>query len=413
MKRSFPALILFCCFSYFLSSQNLQVSTLMNLDASGGVTFGPDGNLHVSDFGPALGQASVNTKVYRIEYGTWEVEVFAQGFSGASGATFDSQGNFYQSNPSGGRVSRVSADGSLDLNWVTTGLSAPIGIIADENDNLFVCNCGNNTIRRITSTGLSLNFASSSLFNCPNGLTRDPEGNLYACNFSDGRVLKITPEGDVSLFVTLPNFGGVGNGHLTYKNGFIFLATISGGEIYKISLDGEAEKIAGVFQGFSNEDGPALSATFSKPNGIAASSTGDTLFVNCSIPNWPTSNTQLHPGVVRMITGVCSLPDVECPAITDVKDQSLTQNHEAVLHPNRPNPFQDQSTLAYELKEAMPVELVVFDNQGRLIRELVNEKQGPGSYELELQTNDWAPGKYQLLLKGDGFQLSRSIILVR
>ena len=63
-------------------AQNLQVETIADLDASGGVTFGPDGNIYISDFGPALGQASSNTKVYKMEYGSWDITEFATGFSG-------------------------------------------------------------------------------------------------------------------------------------------------------------------------------------------------------------------------------------------------------------------------------------------------------------------------------------------
>ena len=208
-KKIFIVISILFLTGFMSFSQNLNVETILNLDASGGVTFGPDGNIYVSDFGPSLGAASVNTKVYKVEYGTWNVTEFASGFSGASGARFDSQGNFYQSNPSGGRVSKVNPIGTVELNWVT-GMSAPIGITNDSEENLYVCNCGNNTIRKITPAGVSTLFANSPLFNCPNGITIDPEENLYACNFSDGKILKITPNGVVNEFVTLPVVGGVG-----------------------------------------------------------------------------------------------------------------------------------------------------------------------------------------------------------
>ena len=213
--------LIFLSFSFFGKTQNLQVETIADLNASGGVTFGPDGNIYVSDFGASFGVAGSNTKVYKIEYGTWEVSEFATGFSGASGGRFDSQGNFYQSNPSGGRVSKVTLDGTVDLNWATSGFSAPIGITNDPEDNLYVCNCGNNTIRKVTPEGISTQFASSLLFNCPNGITNDPDGNFYVCNFSDGRILKVTPSGTVSLFQTLPTAAGRGNGHICPLKSFL------------------------------------------------------------------------------------------------------------------------------------------------------------------------------------------------
>lgn len=395
-----------------LFAQNLQVETIVNLDASGGVTFGPDGNVYVSDFGPALGTASVNTKVYKLTYGTWEVNEFAAGFSGASGATFDSQGNFYQSNPSGARISKVSTNGVLNLNWVTSGINGgPIGITSDNNDNLYVCLHGTNTIQKITPSGASSVFATSNLFNCPNGITIDPDGNLYACNFNDGRVLKITPDGSVSLFANLPRLnGGVGNGHLTYSNGFIFVATIGGGEIYKLTMDGQQEKIAGVFAAFSNNDGPALQATFSKPNGIAASTTGDTLFINCTVPGWNVSNTALHPGLVRMVTGVCSLSDVDCPLLTDTREPSLTQNDYAQLLPNSPNPFLDQTQIRYQLNQAQKVKVQVLDVNGKVIANLEDAWKQEGEHNFHVSTAEWSAGIYFLQLKGEGFTLSRKMI---
>ena len=401
--------------SFFGLAQNLQVETILNLNASGGVTFGPDGNLYVSDFGPALGTASFNTKVYQVEYGSWNVNEFATGFSGASGSRFDSQGNFYQSNPSGGRVSKRSTDGSLNLSWVTEGMNGgPIGITNDSEDNLYVCVCGSNTIRKVTPDGTSTLFASSFLFNCPNGITIDPEENLYVCNFNDGRIIKITKNGVISLFKVLPVNGGVGNGHLTYSNGFLFVATIGVGQISKISLDGDLEVIAGRFRGFSNIDGPALDATFSKPNGIAASTTGDTLFVNCSIPSWPTSSTALHPGVVRMITGVCSLEDVDCPLLTATKEVYPSHKNEyARILPPTPNPASERITFFYQLNDfPQKVELSVVNSSQKVVKKIVEGRKGPGSHSLFLNTSDWPAGTYYLLLKTDEFMLARQFIVI-
>ncbi len=397
-----------------VSAQELWVETIANLDASGGVTFGPDGNVYVSDFGPSLGTASSNTSVYRLEYGTWEISEFAIGFTGASGARFDSQGNFYQSNPSGGRVSKRSPDGNVNYNWATNGLFSPIGITNDAEENLYVCNCGNNTIQKITPNGTVSLFASSSLFNCPNGITIDPEENLYVCNFNDGRILKITPQGNVSSFYTLPSLGGVGNGHLTYANGFLFVATIGVGQIFKLSLDGEAELIAGIAQGFSNEDGPALQATFSKPNGLAASITGDTLWVNCSVPTWQTSNLALHPGRVRMITGVCSLSDVECPLLTS--NQEVLQNGDqqwATFAPLSPNPVKGMVSINFTIQgHSQETQLEIVNAKQQVVKTLWKGKQAVGAYHFSFDSNDLAAGSYFLVLKNKTSALTQRMLVV-
>ncbi len=418
MKYLFITIFIFFSSFYETFAQNLQVETLMDLNASGGVTIGPDGNVYVSDFGPALGTASVNTKVYKIEYGSWEVTEFASGFSGASGSRFDSQGNFYQSNPSGARVSKRSPDGTLNLDWVTEGMSGgPIGIVHDEEDNLYICNCGANTIRKVSPDGTSTLFANSSLFNCPNGITRDPNGNLYVCNFSDGRIIKITPDGIASSLTALPvnNFVNIGNGHITYSNGFLFVATIGTGQIFKLSLSGEQELIAGVAFGYSNTDGPALEATFSKPNGIAASITGDTLWVNCSSPSWLSNPNALHPGVVRMITGVCSLEDVNCPLLTSIKTPEEThKNQFATLLTPMPNPVNSETTLAFEIHQnADDIRLKINDASLKTLSTIFEGRVSSGKYTFPVLTKDWAAGIYYINLESDKYILTQKMVIVR
>lgn len=407
--------LIFLLISFFGTTQNLQVETLVDLNASGGVTFGPDGNIYVSDFGASFGVAGSNTKVYKVEYGTWDVSQFATGFSGASGSRFDSQGNFYQSNPSGGRVSKVTPDGTVDLNWATTGFISPIGITNDVEENLYVCNCGNNTIRKITPEGVSTQFASSLLFNCPNGITIDPDENLYVCNFSDGRILKVTPTGNVSLFQTLPTAAGRGNGHITYSNGFLFVATIGTGQIYKLALNGISELIAGVSQGYANDDGPALEATFSKPNGIAASITGDTLFVNCSVPTWISNANALHPGKVRMITGVCSLPDVTCDFNTKTEEVIRPfKNESATLFSPTPNPAKSEIELSYQIHlTAQNVHLEILDASQKTIFRLDEGRKNQGKYSISVDINQWSPGVYFSILKSEEFILTQKIVVVK
>ncbi|GJM34216.1 MAG: hypothetical protein DHS20C18_32170 [Saprospiraceae bacterium] len=300
-------------------AQNLQVSTLIpDIDASGGMTIDHEGNIYVSDFGPALGQPQTNTKVYKIDKTDFSVSVFAEGFAGASGACFDADGNFYQANPHGNKVSKKGVEDTLNVDWAIDGFSTPIGIVADSENNVFVCNCSSNTISKITPAGMVTEFASDTLFRCPNGLTIDDQNNLYACNYGNGGVTKITPDGTVSLLAELPVLTAgpntIGCGHLTYNKGFLFVTTVGTGQVFKVSLTGETEAIAGVPFGFDNTDGPASTATFSKPNGIIASQTGDTLFINDAEPIWPDGTLGLHPAHVRMVTGLCTLPDIVCSA---------------------------------------------------------------------------------------------------
>lgn len=299
------------------SMGQITVTTLVkDLKASGGVTLSPDGTIIISDFGSALNHQEEKTKVYEYHPVSQAIRIFGEGFAGASGAAFDADGNFYQSNPKGNMISRRAVDGTWKMDWVTEGLNTPIGISVDEDGSVFVCNCTGQSISRITKEGKLDTFAESGLFNCPNGLTRDYYGNLFACNFNDGKVLKLNPWGDVEVWAELPVLQGgpspVGNGHLTWANGNLIVTTIGTGEIYLIPGKNKALKLCGTPFAFSNVDGDAHSATFSKPNGVAATSTSDTLFVNCSEPSWRSDALKLHPAPLRMITGVCQVDGVHC-----------------------------------------------------------------------------------------------------
>lgn len=287
-----------------------------NINASGGVTSDAEGNIYVSDFGAKLGGYEEPTKVYKWNASTGELTVFASGFKGASGACFDANGNFYQSNPFGHSITKVTSSGTIDHEWCVDGLKTPVGLEADDKGKIYVSNCGLNEIGKITPQGKYETFASSDLFKCPNGLTQDDSGNLYACNFSSPYILKITRKGEVSVLAELPTLQGgpnpVGNGHLVYSNGWLFVTTIGSGELYRLGLDGSLERIAGKPFAFKNQEGDGSSATFSKPNGIAASITGDTLYINVSDPSWVSNPPALYPAHLMIVTGICSLPDSRC-----------------------------------------------------------------------------------------------------
>jgi len=331
-KLYYPLIFLFSIGQ--ISIAQIEVTTIISeINASGGITKDQEGNIYVSDFGPGTSIDS-NTVIYKLDKNTFSASVFADGFIGASGSCFDSRGNFYQSNNNGDRVSKIAPDGTKELDWATEGFNQPIGIIADTEDNLFVCNCRGNFISKITPDGTVSTFAESDLFKCPNGITVDPDNNLYACNFSDGKVLKITPEGEVSVLAELQTLTGgpnpVGNGHLTYSNGYLIVNLIGIGQVQRVCLNGEVDVVAGSPFGFSNRDGNAITSTFSKPNGVIASITGDTLFVNGSEATWVTNPGSFHPSNIRMITGVNSLPNDLCvdiiPLFNRVTEGAIVEN---------------------------------------------------------------------------------------
>ena len=83
------------------------------------------------------------------------------------------------------------------------------------------------------------------------------------------------------------------------------------------------------------------------------------------------------------------------------------------LAQNYPNPFNPATVVGYQLPVASNVRLVVYDILGREVAVLVNEREGPGSYEARFDATGLASGVYLYRLTAGTFVQTRSMILVR
>ena len=208
--------------SFFISKEsNAQsVITLTNpFSASGGISIDATGVIYVANFGDALNNA--NGKIVYKVTDDGGVTAWASGLFGASGNEFDSQGNLFQSNIAGNRISKITPNGTVST-FTTTNIFNPVGVTVDNLDNVYTTNCGDGGQRIIKTTpaGVSTIFADNSLLFCPNGLTIDNDGNLYTVNFRNGLLLKITPDGVVSILANIP---GANNGHVTFGNDRLYV----------------------------------------------------------------------------------------------------------------------------------------------------------------------------------------------
>ncbi len=299
------------------SAQSVKVSfAVKDINASGGLTVDKKGNIYVSDFGETFTDPSL-TKIYKIDPDNWEVSVFAEGFNGASGSYISPEGLFYQSNPKSGTISIMNMEGQLVRTIASELIKTPVGLVYDPSGYLFIANCGNNNILKADSNGVVSIYSESGLFRCPNGMTRLPNADLAVVNFNSDKILRITPDGKASVLAEgFPVLTGgpnpVGLGHIVYSNGYLYATSIGRGYVYRIMPDtGEFMVIAGNGD-FKNTAGPAPESSFSKPNGIAVSVTGDSLYINVSDPSWLSNPAGLHPAHLMLITGICSLPESGC-----------------------------------------------------------------------------------------------------
>lgn len=281
----------------------------------GGVAVDRSGAIYVATFGDV---------VYKV-MPDGRASVFATGMYGASGNAIDSRGRLLQSNFYGNYIVRIDRDGTVSP--FAEGLQGPVGIAVDSADNLVVTNCRANTLSWVTPAGEVSTFAESPLFSCPNGITRGPDGTYYVANFNGGKLLAVSPTGEVSELATIP---GNGNGHVAIARGDLYVTSFQGHRMYRVSMDGsEVIHVAGTGQ-MGEVDGPALEASFSWPNGLAASPQGDRLYINDFVNRFPPTieTPPVRKSLVRQVT-LPSLSSVMLTALTAGGVDAMRAAHQA------------------------------------------------------------------------------------
>lgn len=280
--------LLFITFLLLATSpiQAQYVSTLADLNSGtlgDGITLASNGDIfYSSGFGFSF------NKIYRITQ-EGDVSVYKDNITNPVGIISDSLLNLYVNTYQGNAVRKVDTSGVVTT--IASGLNGPAGITINKAGEIFVSEYGagfsgtGKRIMKITTEGELETFVSSSSFSGLIGLTIDEDGNLYTTNWNRGEVFKISPEQDITLLATI---GGNVN-QIAYSNGYVLVPSPSKNIIYRVNVEtGEIKNIAGSGND-GNRDGVSVFANLSRPNGITATASGDTLYFN-------------DGGIVKMVT---------------------------------------------------------------------------------------------------------------
>ena len=84
-----------------------------------------------------------------------------------------------------------------------------------------------------------------------------------------------------------------------------------------------------------------------------------------------------------------------------------------LLEQNYPNPFNPATKIKFNLPENGYVNLTIFDNSGRLIKNVVNENLSPGIYEVDFNASGLASGTYFYRLTANNFTETKKMILIK
>ncbi|MGI9026924.1 MAG: hypothetical protein ACR2GP_15365 [Burkholderiaceae bacterium] len=277
------------------------------------------GNVYVADF--------TNNTVRKITpSGTVSTVAGTAGLSGpidgvGSGARFagpvaiavDASGVVFVADSSNSAIRRIdtnavvttfagspSLTGAIDATGRDARFTRPRGTATDGAGNVYVADSGNHLIRKVTPGGVTTTLAglagtpgttdgpaATARFNTPIAVAVDASGTVYVADFVNSTIRKITSAGVVSTLAgTAGSRGAVnGTGAAASFNGPIALAVDGVGNVYvadsgnqlirRITPAGVVSTYAGIANQAGSADGPAGSATFRGPSGVAVDAAGN------------------------------------------------------------------------------------------------------------------------------------------
>ncbi len=206
-------------------------------------------------------------KVYTISP-SGVVSVFAQGLKGPIDILKGKDDNFYVSEWNAPQLSRISKTGKVEK-FVSVKMGAG-PMTQDTNGNLFVThnvNDGTGYISKVTLSGEVSIFSEGQHLINPGGIDFDSNGNLYVSNFNNANIVKVDSKGKQQVIATVPGDKEWRTGHLKIIGDVIYVSALMDHRIYKVSLDGKIETLAGTGEP-GNAVGEAKKTKLFNPNGL-------------------------------------------------------------------------------------------------------------------------------------------------
>jgi len=295
------------------------------------------------------------------------------------------------------------------------------------------------------SLGFRVTWLSKICLNSSNDIFG--AGDIYKNESTNGWLVKIDENGNI---IWSKDFGGIegesfsdiqltnDNCLILTGNQFIRDVEAGGAWLYKVSNDGDSIWSKTIHSGVydCHDYGKSIQQTFDggyiigvKTNQsgmyeddwwiIKTDAHGDTLWTKLYGSDWDdqiNSIKQTNDGgyVVcgntegdYLINGNMDYTDFWVLKLDDegnytsIDNEQLTiDNYE--LDQNYPNPFNNQTNISYGLKDISEVNITVYNSNGQLVQNLVNEKQGKGKYSVLFNANKFNSGIYYYQLKVDG-----------
>lgn len=233
---------------------------------------------------------------------------FAVAIAGSSVYIADSGNNRIRV-VTGGNISTVAGSGTAgnagDGAKATAALMTnPSGIAVASSGTYYLSDTPNAEVRIVSSgtinifagtpgtSGFSGDGAAANLaaIDLPSALLVDSAGNVYIADTANNRIRKVTTDGNINTIAGNGNMGLAGDGGPALSAAFsrpqglaldaagnLYIADTDNSRIRKITTDGNIATIAGsdTGGGYSGDGGPAISAVLNHPRGVSVDASGN------------------------------------------------------------------------------------------------------------------------------------------
>ncbi len=189
----------------------------------------------------------------------------------------------------------------IDDGYRTNALfNMPGSIVVDQAGTFYIADFGNHTIRKLTSDGMVTTFAGlagvpgsddgtgpDARFYNPAVLDIDTNGNLYLSDFNNHTIRQVTPAGVVTTLAGTPgvpgtNDGPAGSALFNHPLGVavdnatnVYVGDYGNYTIRKITPDGQVTTLAGAPGVAGTNDGPGNVARFNGPHYVRVDRVGN------------------------------------------------------------------------------------------------------------------------------------------
>jgi len=83
------------------------------------------------------------------------------------------------------------------------------------------------------------------------------------------------------------------------------------------------------------------------------------------------------------------------------------------LYQNYPNPFNPSTKIKFDIQKAGNVKMSVYNSQGQLVKDLINQFAPAGSFEVNFNAKDLSSGIYYYKMEVEGFVVTKKMLLVK